>query len=941
MEWNLFYEYLDLIFSKSFNTNLSIKSQKIVQVITAFIIMCQNFRLAWKFDLEIPSTNNFSSFWQILSYSSIENLCAYSGSFKVFSLILLSIPLATLTLIIFHFALMHFFRKHIKILTFLIKSSLAVQDTLLLIPITLTCLVIIKYSTSTGSEIKEILNRVDSNNVDYGDMGAIISSMSLVTLIIFLILHQGFNYEISHSETKQKLNCRLSYYSALVKIILTIIRCLLYLEVSGNNYKTYLIITLFTYLVQGLVYLAHMPYYDMFMNILMILKALQGALFSLAFFMGVVIDNANIIFFLTLILQPWLIIFVFTVCRLREENFKCPNDTSTLKFEQFFRDKLKNQEVIPNFFKKTRKQFEISKNQLIVIIEALYCHSVINNSMLGLNKLSEFKRNPLNIFENFQVFKARTRLQQTLEPSEAIKTVIFLNQLHKIIESEKKYSKSLEKLSIEMHQAKPLLVKLKDSLTNISKSKNLTKKSYKQLLEFYPNSFIGYEMFGTFLVNILHNPINGIPILEKAKIEKESNSDKKNIFSTLTSNLMLVSCDKHDFGKVLYLSESLCELFKVDRSESKHCYLKDFVPEPFSKPHDMLMSKFLKYSESNKFTQPDQFVMLTKEDYLIECKLNSECVTKDKTLLFVIEIKKLTLNREVVLMSEDGHIYAHSKGFSSLIGHRDINYKGKNVHVLFNKQLVQDQLNIINITHEVTGCQIEISIYFIKMKVISTDMFFLYCSTDTSYECLLKNNTDMNNIRLNKSTKKTFKISSNYQHINEKNFSITIGETGISKSQSTSSLIKNTRNDTFSKIGKYFMIIKVLFYIMTLVLLILSIIIIIYTNDQVTHSISLDSINIFGYYKYSTCYFSLISLNLHLTNTIQVPLFFTNDEILSVKEDLTTNKKELLKRFKGWRYCDASKLFTANDFVIYLRNTTKTSNFIDEMLVLDSIVKFI
>lgn len=941
MTGSLFYISLDLITNQSFEMNLSLRSQKTLQIIILIIIACQSYRLTWKPILNIQSISHFSSFLEVLSYPSIENLFAHFESFKPFSMVLISLPIITLLLIIFHFVLIYTCKKHSKVLSSIINFKLFIQDTLLFIPMSLTFLMIFKYSNNTGLTMSEISDQPTPNNLDFGVAGSILSIVSIFILLLVVTVYQGCAYEINHVKSKALLTSRFLYTSDLIEKLLTFARCVLYVKVSNEFYKTFIILSFVSYLVQGFFHLSYMPYYHSLMNTLKTIQVAEGILFAIAFFVGYVSDNANIVLYLSMFLQPCVLLIVISVCNKRQEEIKKePNGMKTVNFEHYLREKLIRQEEIPGIFKLTRTHYEVTKNQIVFVLEALYSLYVLNNSMLGVNKLNEYKWSSFDIFSNLQIFKAASLVEQNLEASKGVKTVIFLHKMEKIIKNEENYSKSIEDLSCELSQSPASLSKLKNYLRKISKNRGKVKKSYRHFLEIYPNSFIGYEMFGTFLLNILQDSLNGVQLLEKAKILKQSKTEEKNkenIFSTLTSNLMLVSGDKDKLGKILFLSESLCNMLKIDFTDSKNYFLKEFIPEPISSIHDMSMINFIKYGETNKFIPDSPFVMLSKENFLIECEIHAEMVTKDHSLLFVIEIKQVKPNREVAFVSSDGYIFSHTQNFGKILGFKETRiFNGDNIFNLVTQPLLKDEVNIITFMDQETGFHIEVALNFFTRRIISTDFVFVYCSIDNSqkYKSVCG---EMKRMKVRK-IRQTLKIKfENIPNLDQNIPPLNADEQGVTKSQTLDSS-KQYKGTEYSKIGKFFSLFKVVFYIMTLLLTAIGIVIIIYIEDQLNHSISLDSINIFGFYKYNACYFSLITLSVQFTDLIKVPQFFENSEILSVKSDLEENEEELHKRYKDWSYCDATKLFTTNDFIIYSKNSSKKSNFIDQMLLFRAIV---
>ena len=647
------------------------------------------------------------------------------------------------------------------------------------------------------------------------------------------------------------------------------------------------------------------------MNKIKIILSLEGLCFSIGFLIGYLQDSPTTIFSLTLLTQPCIILLSFSIAdyvNLRIQ--KTSSISNKISFEHSIRPLLRSKRKIENFFIKTRKHFDETGNDFVFLIEAYYSQKILKNSMLGLNKLSLFKPSFFNIFVGFHVFKATNVLKNNLEDSDGIKIVTFLDYIEQIIQKETKYILLIQKLSFQLAQSVVSLKGLKSCVRKITARRAKLHFFYEGFLRAYPTSSVAFELYGTFLVDVLNDVNLGKPILDKANIENSSSAKKKNLFSDLTNNLMLLSVDFKDIGKILYLSHPLCKLLQIPFSESQQYFLKDFIPIPFNKKHDLYMKNFIKFGETNKFFPNPNFILKTRDDYLIELEIQAEYLTIGSRTLMITLMQKPKIHREVVLLSKNGHIYQNSFKFGSCLGLKNQNYEGSNLFEMIGRELSFNSCSFLSFIDKNSKLLIQTAILLQSVTVGSSHLFLAYLvkgACETSVSIIASREKKISK------TEKVFKgCEAKYEMKGLREYSefSNSEDKNILKSFRLGEKTKKRQSLNFTKTEKLFEFLRISLILTILALFLLQVINLIYITEQVKHTSDLGSVNILGHYKYMSSYIALIAKTIKMNDLDQDSRFYNTSELLTITEELKKREKILVNNYKDWKFCSVYSAFT-------------------------------
>lgn len=944
------------IFADSRPLKNSKNLSKILQVLKHLFSLGQNIRF-----LSVPfpglrASSSLSKFWKFLTYSSIDTIFSEQGKLPIFAMLAL-ICISLLMLFILCQVLLvvagklpsSLFKSCTRILIF------AVCD-LFYIPFCVLLFCMIKYLNSPEKIMHEYFEKNKSEAIYLGisnsNLEIFVAVAALGFLVVLNIVFESCCYEIRHSAENGIMSKQFPDIDVFEKI--TIFVCsMLFVFLNENYYVVQVILQVIIYGIIVIGYLKYLPYYSQFVNFLKVILNFECFCLSCFFLMGTWLNNAIIPFVLILFLQPCIFLLVKTLLERRYryvQSYKGQIYDSKVLFELFHREQLKKQEIISNFFKKSRKNYESTKNKLIYILESNYAESTLNNPMLGLIKILRVPNKDINIYKKLQIYITKKRLEQlSYNRPESYNIVLFLKDFKKALIDEGEYFNDFQMLWIQMYHINPNIDKLKCIITELSNLVNSIKKHYLNILKNFPESQLVNEMYGSFLCNIISQEDQGKAYLMKAQNYNlhETANKKRIFFSDLNACIMVLSGKANKIGKIVYASKKACEFLKISYSESRQFYIKDFIPKPFSLNHDNKMLEFLDLSEKiNYFINFPLFIQ-DKEEFLCECEITMECVGFNSKIYFVTVLEPIENNRATVLFNKFGLIYGHSKNFSELIGSSILRFSEKNVFDIFQgltiENIALEGFYILTIYSEKNECFIHIGLQVTEKWISDTQLLILYitndieeiskfCSNERIGTCVEKS-AQKNDIKEVVSPTRTVNFEEAKYKPPQPAFSVFSTNTEadaihnaeniVTESKDRKERYKTAKAITYIKFIKILLIVSVN-NMQVIAIIASNVMLLTYITDQVSHSNSLEALGHIGYYNYYTTYLIMMIRSIKLAKHWKIPNFFIAEDIKEVIDELNYITLEMITDYNKWSYCPRYKIFTEPELVVWGNSTVKS-----------------
>jgi hypothetical protein len=731
------YRYLSEFFYEEKPSRTLNKLDKSLVFLVNAQFLLQNIKLLWSPTLPIEYWESYLKLWEVMGYPSIDTL---AGALKS-SFILLILSISSLSIIILLFILHLFLSVYEKSTpTILIKISnllIFMICDIYFIPFTIVLMLLFKYSTIDTNYIEEYSNQPSSESLQLGVLGQVVSLMFLVLMLSLSLIYECCKYEIRHSLTDKSVEAKsFSYLGVWVKIVY-FLNCILFCTVSVYFYFYYLV---WIAVVHGFIwyfYIRRLIYYSKFMNVIKVTLHFEVFFVSVFFMTGYLINNSSVIIALTVFMQPFIFMTSRLIIEYRLLKIKTLKKKIESKFHMFelsARQRLLSSENPKQLMKYMNLNYSKTQKNISFIIQAYYCSDILKNSALGSIKLSRIKSKSLSFFSGFQVYKCYKVLEAiNLKTSEGFRLCFYLLMIDKILTQEKKLCKNLLGLWNKILDKKCDFDSLNKFLNNSVDLVKDIKAKYEENLAKHPLSQQMNEMYGSILIEMFGEPELGQSYLEasRSKINKKDTTKKKELFSDKDACIMIISGDEETLGKVVYMSLSMCILLGISAEDSKDYNLSDFIPKPYNQIHNQYLYGYIEHGLSQFIFNNIESCLKDKDDFLVKCILNVECVgynLKPNFIAFVEPVNKWSA--AIALVDHKGFISSHSRDFPASIGQQKYKLENFNLSEFFSKETLEvckpDKFVFSRIYSFDQQRYVDICIYNKEIKTISKNLNFFH-----------------------------------------------------------------------------------------------------------------------------------------------------------------------------------------------------------------------
>lgn len=711
-----------------------------ILLFTSFVcVFAQKVRLIWRHDFEVENWKHFESIWHSLAYLSIEQLFAQYQALFSFFVLFFSILTSTIILILVFSSRVIFQKSSNSFIKRAIELLLELQGSFLYIPFLITCTIFLKYSLVYSKNINECFGSLTSDTISLGIWGIFLALFGFVCLTCLVCFKEGFSYDIKHAHANQNIRTKAQPLTDIYNKMLTAIEILLYSFLSEGHYNFYLTIYIAIQAYIGFSYIYYLPYYSQTINWALASQELGACSIGIFFIISMLFNNGTIITLMSIFVLPTIIIILFTAVKWRQKKLVC-NDEINCHLEYLelkCRKKLmkpkpskKIATILDNYFEKRP-----SKLALVYLANHLNLkHGKYKNALLQISKI---QFTGPGLFQNFQVYKCQKYLENiNYKFSEGLQLKVVTKNLSKIKILELKLFDTIIFLIDSLQSKSISLSTAKSVLCDINSTINKLNQSYSKMQDKFPQSEILAEMYGSLLM-MLGKSEHASKLLEKADFLHKENKKRNKLSSILSdknAHVMIISGNSDNFGRVQYLSRSLCNFLSIIPTESATHHLLEFIPKVFHGTHYKKMMLQINYYNDDKIFRNLTLFLCDSGGFIVECCLNIDCVGYDASINFVVGISPFqNMGREVALITSLGEILNHSRKLPFIIGESKGNIEGSNVFDYFDEVSMQsfenDRPIFRSINKNGENCT-RVALYLQKKSVGSQTIFLLYIIYD-------------------------------------------------------------------------------------------------------------------------------------------------------------------------------------------------------------------
>ncbi|CAG9310505.1 unnamed protein product [Blepharisma stoltei] len=682
-------------------------NKKLYQGCINLVLSLQIVRLNWG---SILNPHDYmEKHWNIIGYINIDQICAESESlFGCF--LALNVLIYSCLMFILLLAIRSYKGGSCESqLIWIPKIFLYFLTTVGFIPCILIFMLSLKYSLMNKNNVDEYESCVNCN-LNFGSFGVLLSGLNLFILPLLAYGREIFSAELRHTFSTDNIKARAHSIIDLYMITFSYIASIAY--VLFNQYTYYFHQTILLAYSICIVYktIKLIPYYSLYINSIIIIRNLGICFMTLAFLFGKAIDNSLLIIGFFWIINPILTYIIMNYLLKRFSRVQEDNLQTQYEFEQYYRDILMEEDSehlaeLSKQFNKALKKFSHKTNKLLCIWETNYCLYSIKNERLARVKFHKIFLLKSTVEGSYQEWVVAKHLgQNNTGAYEDIGTIYYFLELDHIKAMDRVLCYKLLDFWAEVYSSMPRIEKLNLLSSQVSETLDEVNKGYSTLVKKFPNRTACHELYGSLQIDILKKDEFGNKLLLKKEslYLKDLQENRSTSLSFSDSNgFLVVSGEKSSFGIFVYANAIAANILGQSANSIIGSKLDNYIPEPYSTNHSKYLIRYIKNCLNPEISPVKSPILQTEKGYLVECSLEVHMVSLINHIYFVAIMRPVLKQRECVLVSDKGEIYAHSARFLQYIQCEKPSVKNENISDLIpnlNFSQLKSQIPVL-ITH--------------------------------------------------------------------------------------------------------------------------------------------------------------------------------------------------------------------------------------------------
>ena len=293
-----------------------------------------------------------------------------------------------------------------------------------------------------------------------------------------------------------------------------------------------------------------------------------------------------------------------------------------------------------------------------------------------------------SITSSFLEFKAKWMLAASSELEEIV-FLRYLEKLEYIKRADKLVCQKLNDLWSELGSYNPDSARVLRLSAEISGNIAYLKVEFKQLVKNFPIGSESYQLYGSFLIDVLGKREEGDKWLSKAdlvvqqqlKMQEKEDSETVSFFDP-GAGVVLADTGKDNFGGIVFMSPKAAEHLEVDIKSLQMYKLNHLIPPPFSNTHMKNLRNFVDHTVGAAIVHPDQVPLHCSSGFIVFSAVKM-CLTSNGTApIIALAFKPLKSLKEGAVLSEEGVVLAHTENFAKFCGCPETHIEGVDLYKL-------------------------------------------------------------------------------------------------------------------------------------------------------------------------------------------------------------------------------------------------------------------
>ncbi|CAG9317118.1 unnamed protein product [Blepharisma stoltei] len=683
------YGFFGQLFKTKYSDKIKFRMQIFYEVVINIIIVLQLSPLWWSPAMKAAGWSSYIDFWQIIAYASYDEICAYFDimDFCLYGTIFL---ICSCLSSFAAFWLYIYMRKDVPLIISILPRKFAMLlTTVCIIPSSMMFVMVIKYSTVDISIIQEYTGGISSSVYQYGPLGVFLGLFHIFALLFVNCFAEAFTCDIRHTHSKKNLKARSCAWFDLERRVYYVSMTILYVIFGNSDYSfAFQIAVFFLSFILYLRIIYSMQYFNTIENSIQACKMVTVSSSILFFIFAIIVDNAEILMFLTVILTPVLLYFTIRIIRRRYKNLPNlhKNPKNQYEFEKTFRhllaegnpdDKL---EVLSLFLGYWRESHFI-KDKLFVTWEFNFCLYTLKDERLARVKLSKIA-NAKSSFEGdvqeWRLFNWLVRKKHALFADTDY--LEYLKNFSRIKNQDEELCFILAELQGEFSLRLPRIEKLVNLTKRAAQHIFYISDGYKNLLEKHQNPE-AFDIYSSYLDDMLNDNEEANFILRKKNSINFSNRHDANNLKNYGKDLatILVSCSDDFFGRIVHINDKASQFLKTSIGNILGSSIINFIPQPFDAKHENNMKRFIAECQSIDIPCHEKLFLQNFGGFLFECNMLITLTAFHNCSYFLVSFKPRPVIRELAITTHEGTIIAHTEMFSFYLEYQGRHLKNKNI----------------------------------------------------------------------------------------------------------------------------------------------------------------------------------------------------------------------------------------------------------------------
>ena len=725
-----------LVSSNKDKTKSNTNAQKTIALVQCFIFTLQLMSLLWyRVDFTMEDWESYRLFWAYLRVVNLDVLVVglFSGAlFMSFSLVLTLT--ATLGLVVLG-VLVHLKKKIPSVFKFLLQKLLDFICGVAYLPLVTFSSIVFVNSFRATPEVTEYR----TFDLEITEYYGVVMGCNLVLVVTLYILYQTLSLEMRHCFAKKDINagCSAKYRvrEGLVLVFVSILKILLFQEKP----YLYLGILMFLSFYMFAQYLVHLPYYLLFTNYVKASSYLILGIEGFIFFVSFLSQNAFLTVIMTCCVTPLLVIPIKYCFEVMESKIPKPLFSKLHKLrslEEFelcirnhmIRSSLEEKKLLLKAFGKCFEKAVFKTEKKLYIWETHLCLLSFKNERLARLKIWKCIGKNTNTEAEFQEFCCRKAFG--LKAFDDLDYIQYLLKLTEVSNLDHSLCFHLVNFWNELISSHPKLCFLRNQSQIISQNMTRIQEISEKLIENHSRHAEIYEIYGSFLNELLFDSEKAIHLLRKGEMINSYNNSSIKYSSKLKfydnqNGVLLVSGSPSNFGHIIYSNRKASEILESPIENLLNAEFSNFIPEPYNHNHNSILQNFLTSCEKPKMPIPKNFVLVNNKGYLIEIFISGKILSLEGYPIISLMIRDPCAEREVALVHPDGTISAHSQMFPSKLGYFE-DLKGFNIKAIEPALVTEDKYK--RVFRKVNGQEIALVYEAVPMGSSEVNLVWLVAS---------------------------------------------------------------------------------------------------------------------------------------------------------------------------------------------------------------------